>query len=573
MLTQRTPRSLTRYLSIWLIASLVAGAALTAFTHPGSTFVLNRPNTVHAAPNTPTYSYSLSPTSATTSTFEVKLTISNCMGVAPPSSSWYGPSGPVSQTCSGSPNIVREYVYISGSLFQVIDHFYISPCNREPGSYRVEVGGEYTGYFSIASSVPPTSNLYLPMLMRDAWDEAPAAFDKLFPTNGMDALSPYSLMLDWENSRGTTAYAYCYDTSEDNACSNWVETGTTSLANLEGLSESTTYYWQVRATNSLGTTHANGGESAYWSFTTGEPLADTWTEMTAAADWSTRDGHTSVTLPDGSIVVMGGTGIDNEKLNDVWRSTNQGAIWALMTAAAAWSARSAHTSVALPDGSIVLMGGYDGSSREDDVWRSTDQGATWVEMTDDAPWAARNAHTSVALPDGSIVLMAGYTGSSYRNDVWRSTDLGATWTQMTAAAEWAGRTSATSLALPDGSIVLMAGFTGSTSKNDVWRSTDRGATWTQMTAAAGWAARTSTNSLALRGGSIMLMGGYSSSYENDVWLSTDMGATWTEMTASAEWSARRYHTTGLLTDGSVVLIGGFDGAKLNDVWRLAISGE
>ena len=504
MHTQRTSRSLTRVLGVWIVASLAAGAALIAFTHPGSTFIPNPANTAYAAPETPTYIYSLSPTSATTATFEVKLTISNCMGVAPPSSSWYGPSGSVSQTCSGSPNLIREYIYASGSLFQVIDHFYISPCSREVGAYHVDVGWEYTGYFSISPATPPTSNFYIPMLMTKAWEQAPAAFGKVYPTNDMGGMAPSSMLLDWENSRGATSYAYCYDTTDDNTCSSWVETGTTSQATLAGLSEFTTYYWQVRATNDLGSTYADGAETAYWSFTTGDVLTGIWTPMTTAAEWSARESHTSVTLPDGSIVLMGGD--DGVKRNDVWRSTNQGATWTEMTAAAAWSARSAHTSVVLPDGSIVLMGGYNGSSREDDVWRSTDQGATWIEMTDDAPWVARNAHTSVALPDGSIVLMAGYTGTSYKNDVWRSTDQGATWTQMTAAAEWAGRTSTTSVALPDGSIVLMGGYTGSTYKNDVWRSTNQGATWTQMTAAAGWAARTSPSSVALPGGSILLIG-------------------------------------------------------------------
>jgi len=80
-------------------------------------------------------------------------------------------------------------------------------------------------------------------------------------------------------------------------------------------------------------------------------------------------------------------------------------------------ARSGHTSVTLPDGSIVLMGGSDGTTRND-VWRSTDQGATWTQMTAAAEWAARIGHTSVTLPDGSIVLMGGFAGS--RNyDVWR----------------------------------------------------------------------------------------------------------------------------------------------------------
>jgi hypothetical protein len=62
----------------------------------------------------------------------------------------------------------------------------------------------------------------------------------------------------------------------------------------------------------------------------------------------------------------------------------------------------------------------------------------WAQMTNRL--GQRYAHTSVALPDGSIVLMGGYNTSGILvNDVWRSTDNGATWTQMTASAGWSAR--------------------------------------------------------------------------------------------------------------------------------------
>ena len=290
----------------------------------------------------------------------------------------------------------------------------------------------------------------------------------------------------------------------------------------------------------------------------------TWT-LIGYAGWTKRDGHTSVVLPDGSIVLMGGEdgGTSGTRRNDVWRSTDQGTTWTQMTATAGWTARRGHTSVTLADGSIVLMGGSDGS-RRNDVWRSTDQGATWTQMTPAAGWTGRNSHTSVALPDGSIVLMGGYDGAR-RNDVWRSTDQGTTWTPMTATAGWTPRIGHTSVALPDGNIVLMGG-SASLRLNDVWRSTDRGATWAQMTSCASYTARSAHTSVMLPDGSIVLMGG--SGGIADVWRSTDQGATWTQMTPAAGWSARTAHTSVALPDGSIVLMGGYDGSnRLNDVWR------
>jgi hypothetical protein len=112
--------------------------------------------------------------------------------------------------------------------------------------------------------------------------------------------------------------------------------------------------------------------------------------------------------------------------------------------------------------------GFEGTSvgRRRDVWRSTNQGATWVLMNASAPWAAREAHISVVIPDGSIILMGGYAGD-YRNDMWRSKDYGATWVQL-ATASWSARSSR-GVVLPDGSIVVMGGASDSGSLNDVWR--------------------------------------------------------------------------------------------------------
>lgn len=515
---------------------------------------------VQAAPDSPTYSYYLSPTSTTLSTYRVTLRITNLLGQTPPSSVWYGPDGSqVSPGCGGGQPI-REYLYEYGSLYEVRDYFYISPCSRDLGRYTVEVGADYAGSFRIRTRI------FLPLILTPPGP--PGDFSKVYPADQAVGLQPLSLTLDWEDSHDADSYAYCYDTSDDDDCTNWVVTGVITQAVITDLSEDTTYFWQVRAANSLGTTYA---DDTYWSFTTGQAHTGTWTQMTAAAEWSERDGHTSVVLSDGSIVLMGGHDGDN-RLNDVWRSTDQGATWEQMTAAAEWSARNVHASVVLSDDSILVMGGYDGS-KLNDVWLSTDKGATWTEMTAAAEWSARSSFTSVALSDDSIVLMGGSLGITRLNDVWRSTNQGANWTQMTAAAEWSGRMNHTSVALSDDSIVLMGGWTSSSPyyANDVWRSTDLGATWIQMTAAAGWAARYDHTSTVLPDDSIFLMGGRSD--YSDAWLSPDMGAAWTEVTPTPPWSARYDASSVTLTDGSVLLIGGSLGLNnLNDVWRF-VPGE
>jgi uncharacterized delta-60 repeat protein len=329
---------------------------------------------------------------------------------------------------------------------------------------------------------------------------------------------------------------------------------------------------------SVSFTDQSTGSPAGWTWYFGdEDYSTPWTEVNASAGWSARYQQSSVVMPDGSIVLMGGL-TNSGYANDVWRSTDDGATWTQMTASAGWSARYGQRAVAMPDGSIVLMGGSTNSGVANDVWRSTDDGATWTRMTASAGWSARYGQRAVAMPDGSIVLMGGSTNSGNANDVWRSTDDGATWTRMTANAPWSARWGQSAVAMPDGSIVLMGGSTNSGYANDVWRSTDDGATWTQQTGSAGWLPRYGHTSVAMPDGSIVLMGGIDPNYSylNDVWRSTDDGATWTQQTGSAGWLPRYGHTSVAMPDGSIVLMGGSTNSwpyNANDVWRFTTAGS
>jgi hypothetical protein len=94
----------------------------------------------------------------------------------------------------------------------------------------------------------------------------PGAFGKVAPANGATG-QPTSLSLSWDTSADATSYEYCVDTSVNGACNaSWISVGNVLSAALSGLSEGTTYSWQVRAVNGQGTTQADGG--TWWQFTT-----------------------------------------------------------------------------------------------------------------------------------------------------------------------------------------------------------------------------------------------------------------------------------------------------------------
>jgi PKD repeat protein len=308
-----------------------------------------------------------------------------------------------------------------------------------------------------------------------------------------------------------------------------------------------------------------------------EDYTEAWTQVDAGASWQARSLHSIVVLKDGSILLMAGTNGTNVRLNDTWRSTDRGATWTEVNASSGWAGRSAPTSVVLKDGSIVLMGGYwlNEVGSKNDVWRSTDKGATWALVNASAGWSTRYGHTSVLLPDDSIVLLGGWH-SDPMNDTWRSTDKGATWTLVNASSGWPVRNLHSSVVLKDGSILLMGGDDSVNVFNDTWRSTDKGATWTLVNAHAEWPARMGHSSVLMPDGSIVLMGGDDGTYTylNDVWRSTDNGATWSGVNAGAGWSARRYPGCVLVPDGSILLTGGRgDSDPMNDTWRFMPAGS
>jgi predicted outer membrane repeat protein len=104
-----------------------------------------------------------------------------------------------------------------------------------------------------------------------------AGLGKLSPPNSTTN-QPLSSTLSWSSVEGATSYEYCYS-SVAGPCTQWHSVGSNTSVTLNGLAPNYTYYWQMRAVDSGGTTEANDG--VWWSFTTTATSACSWPPYTA----------------------------------------------------------------------------------------------------------------------------------------------------------------------------------------------------------------------------------------------------------------------------------------------------
>ncbi len=278
-----------------------------------------------------------------------------------------------------------------------------------------------------------------------------------------------------------------------------------------------------------------------------------WTQATAAAQWSGRNGHCVVVFNNKMWLLGGWQTATPTYCTDVW-SSSDGVTWTLETATA-WPGRAQFAAVVY-DNKIWVFGGWDGT-RRNDVWYSSD-GVSWTQAPTPG-WTGRNGHYAM-VHDNKMWVVAGLdTTLARKNDVWSSTD-GITWTQETAAAQFVGISHGDGCEF-DGKLWVAGGLT---TNNQAWSSSD-GITWTNATMAAQWPARYAHQMISYNN-RVWVLGGYTGSAAvNDVWASTD-GANWTSEPAPG-WSARQY-AASVVYDNKLWMIGGMlsTSARYNDVW-------
>jgi hypothetical protein len=277
-----------------------------------------------------------------------------------------------------------------------------------------------------------------------------------------------------------------------------------------------------------------------------------------------RQRHTATALADGRVLVIGGTA----PLDGANTAAVSAEMWDPVTgnfdpAGALAEARYDHTSTLLPDGRVLVIGGYG----NDATW--LDSAEVWDPQTGDygatgSLAVGRHRHTATLLPDGRVLVIGGYGGEfewQTSAEIWDPASGSFTPAGTLAEARW----DHDAVLLDDGRVLVVGGAESINPRAlaEVWDPE------TSSFSAAGDLAdaRLSHSTTLLADGRVLAAGG---SPGGDPWEIASVEV-WDPATSSFTASgplqfARSAHSATLLPAGQVLVVGGAGstGAKLPD---------
>jgi large repetitive protein len=214
-------------------------------------------------------------------------------------------------------------------------------------------------------------------------------------------------------------------------------------------------------------------------------------------------------------------------------------------------ARSHHTATPLPDGRVLVIGGFDPISSEiagvptAEIWDSaTSSFGPAGRLT-----TPRDGHAATLLPDGGVLVIGGWGNNVTSVEAWDPET-----ESFSPAGSLAGpRLSATGTLLPDGRILVVGGLDPAVPSNsaELWDPTSASSQFGGVMGDGRWA-HTAT---LLPDGRVLVVGGMDDGHtlaSAEIW---DPAAGSFEPTGSLA-EGRDFHTATLLPDGRVLVVGG-----------------
>ncbi len=289
-------------------------------------------------------------------------------------------------------------------------------------------------------------------------------------------------------------------------------------------------------------------------------------EMTVA-----RSDHASVLLPDGRVLVTGGTDSVNVlKSSELFNPADK--TW---TASADMkTARRGHSATLLDNGKVLVTGGFDGKTALFTAEVYDPAANTWTATTGPMT-TSRRFHSATLLNDGKVLIAGGVVGPLITTDP-KITEL---YNPMTGLFTYY----TTDLALPDArqghtatklsagcaadSCVLFVGNSGVNSASTKilnYNSTSPlSSTWSSPAQEMTYL-RYNHSTVVLGDNKVLVTGGFGtkSGTSTSVEIYDPVTNKWTDLSTNSSMStSRALHTSTKLQDGRVLVVGGYDGSK------------
>lgn len=259
-----------------------------------------------------------------------------------------------------------------------------------------------------------------------------------------------------------------------------------------------------------------------------------------------RSYHSATLLPNGKVVVMGGIAAAGGVLTSIEIYDPASGTWSTSAATLA-TPRKAHTSILLPDGRVMVAAGTDSSGAAIstvEIFSSTSPGWSGTGSMG----AVRSQTQAVTLPDGKVLVPGGYNGGALSTAEVYNPAAG-TW--GSAGTMVSPHSEGTVTLMPNGK-VLVAGNIDFANGMQAEVYDPVAGTWTATPNMA--VARIRQSATLLPSGKVLMAGGGIASASTNTGLYDPQTNTWS--TTGSLGTARNWHRATLLPDGRVLASGG-----------------